>query len=183
MTASLPDRVRTSCAWVAGRARSVCVEEAAIEGYAATFPASIDATDVDPATQMIEGPTELRAAFAICLDAINFGSGWWPTIRKRPGHSGYFTIAAGVTERFRRGGAWSAAELIEIDAAAVAEVVGQNPDHPLMAAYAASLRDVGEHVTAEHGGRFMEVVEAACGSAPALPRCATGSGSPPSPTT
>lgn len=144
------------------------VEESAIEAYTATLPASIDSPDLDPATQITEGDLELHAAFAICLDAINFGSGWWSTIRKRPGHSGYFTIAAGVTERFRKNGAWSTEELTEMVAADVAEVVGQDPDHPLMADFAASLRDVGEHVLGDHGGRFGAVVEAAAGSALAL---------------
>ena len=162
------DEVRAACAWVAGRARSVSIDGAAIEAYAATLPASLEKPEPDPATQIAGGDLELRAAFVICLDAINFGSGWWPTIRKRPGHSGYFTIAAGVTERFHRRGPWSAAELTEISAAEVARVVGQDPEHPLMAGYAASLRDVGRRVVAEHGGRFAAVVEAAGGTAPAL---------------
>ena len=166
--ASLPDRVRAACAWVANRSRSVSVDEAAIDAYAGTLSPLLDPSEPDPATEIVEGDPELRASFVICLDAINFGSGWWPTIRKRPGRSGYFTIAAGVTERFRRSGAWSAAELAEIAAADVARVVGQDPDHPLMADFATSLRDVGEHVAAEHGGRFMGVVESAGGSAPAL---------------
>jgi putative queuosine salvage protein len=167
-SASVPDQVRAACTWVAERARSVSTEESAIEAYAAALPASIDPPTSDPATQIVEGDLELRAAFAICLNAINFGSGWWPTIRKRPGHSGYFTIAAGVTERFRAKGAWSAAELTEMTAARIAEVVGQDPDHPLMADFAAALSDVGEHVRAEHGGRFTAVVEVAGESAPAL---------------
>jgi putative queuosine salvage protein len=162
------DRVRNACAWVAGRGRSVSVEEEAVAAYAETLPLVIDPPEPDPATEIVDGDVELRAAFVICLDAINFGSGWWPTIRKRPGHSGYFTIAAGVAERFRRGGAWSAAELTEIAAADIAEVVGQDPDHPLMADFAVSLRDVGEHVMTEHGGRFIGVLESARGSAPAL---------------
>jgi Potential Queuosine, Q, salvage protein family len=162
------DRVRTACAWVAARARSVCVDEDAIAAYAETLPTSLDPPQPDPATEIVEGDPELRAAFVICLDAINFGSGWWPTIRKRAGHSGYFTIAAGVTERFRRSGAWSAAELTQIAAVDIAEIVGQDPGHPLMTDFAASLRDVGEHVVTEHGGRFMGVVESAGGSAPAL---------------
>jgi Queuosine salvage protein len=166
--ATICDRAREACAWVAGRARSVSIEEDALEAYADTLPASPDPPQPDPATEIVAGDRELRAAFVICLDAINFGSGWWPTIRKRPGHSGYFTIAAGVAERFRRDGAWSAAELTAIAVADIAEVVGQDPDHPLMADYAASLRDVGEHVIAEHGSRFLGVVESAGGSAPAL---------------
>jgi Potential Queuosine, Q, salvage protein family len=165
---SVCDHVRTACAWVAGRARSVSVVEDAAEAYAATLPDSIDPPRPDPATEIVACDPELRAAFVVCLDAINFGSGWWPTIRKRPGCSGYFTIAAGVTERFRAVGAWSAEELTQLSAADVARVVDQDPEHPLMADYAASLRDVGENVLDEHGGRFLGVAEAAGGSAPAL---------------
>ncbi|HEX8689884.1 MAG TPA: queuosine salvage family protein [Solirubrobacterales bacterium] len=167
-TTNLCNRVRAACAWVAARAAAVSIDESTIEAYAAGLPAALDPPQADPATQIVEGDLELHAAFAICLDAINFGSGWWPTIRKRPGHSGYFTIAAAVTERFRDRGAWSAAELSGISAADVARVVGQDPEHPLMRDYAASLRDVGAHVSAEHGGSFAAVVEAAAGSAPAL---------------
>jgi hypothetical protein len=122
----------------------------------------------DPTTELVDGDREARAAFVLCLDAINFGSGWWPTIRKRPGHSGYFTIAAGLTERFRESGPWSAGELTELRAGEIAGVVGQDAAHPLMADYAAALNDVGERVGADHGGRFEAVVEAAQGSAPAL---------------
>jgi hypothetical protein len=165
-TACLPERVRDACAWVASRTRSVTVEEATIDAYAAGLPASLDPPDPDPETELTEGDVESRTAFVLCLGAINFGSGWWPTIRRRPGRSGYFTIAAGLAERFREG-AWAAAELTELSAADLARVLGQDPDHPLMAEYAASLRDVGEHLCAEHGGRFTSLA-AASGSAPAL---------------
>jgi Potential Queuosine, Q, salvage protein family len=164
---STSDRVRCACAWVASRSRSVRIEQDLIEEYAAALGAPPAATP-DWATQFAEGDREARATFVVCLDAINFGSGWWPTIRKRPGLSGYSTIASGVTERFRASGAWSAGELCGIDAAAIARVVGQDPEHPLMERYAAALRDVGEHVLADHGGSFETAVEAAGGSAAAL---------------
>lgn len=161
-----PDRVRAACAWVASRSQSVQIEQNRIEDYAAALAAAPVAPDL--ATHFAEGNREARAAFVVCLDAINFGSGWWPTIRKRPGLSGYSTIAAGVTERFRAAGGWSAAELAELAAAGIAVVVGQDSGHPLMERYAAALRDVGEHVHSEHGGSFEALVEAANGSAPAL---------------
>jgi hypothetical protein len=164
----IPDQVRAACAWVAGRAHSVRVERGAIDAYAAALPEGGDLPAPDPATQLLDGDREARAAFAICLNAINFGSGWWPTIRKRPGRSGYFTIAAGLTERFRMGGPWSARELSRISATEVAAVVGQDSGHLLMAQFAGSLRDVGEHLLAEHDGSFEAVVDAAAGSAVAL---------------
>jgi hypothetical protein len=162
---SIPDQVRAACAWVAGRAHSVRIERGAIEAYAALLPPAAELPDPDPATQLIDGDREARAAFAICLNAINFGSGWWPAIRKRPGHSGYFTIAAGLTERFRMGGPWTARELSTMSATEVAAVVGQDSSQLLMTQFATSLRDVGEHLLAEHGGRFGAVVEAAESSA------------------
>jgi len=174
MFSLISDRVRTASAWVAGRARRVRIEEGALQVYAGGLPAVAESPPPDPATELVGGDRESRIAFALCLDAINFGSGWWPTIRKRPGRSGYFTIAAGLTERFRDNGPWSAAELAELRAADIAAVVGQEADHPLMADYAATLNDVGERVSADHDGRFEAVVEAAQGSAPALANLLAG---------
>src|SRR5690242_9808770 len=156
---SLPDEVRAGCAWVMERAQRVRVDGERIAGYAAGLVEAGDSAIAGRAPWADE--PESAAAFAICMNAINFGSGWWPTIRKRPGHSGYATIAAGMTERFAAEGRWSAEELSAMDAAAVAAAVGQDPEHPLMEQFAAALRDVGEHLQAEHGGRFLGPVEAA----------------------
>jgi hypothetical protein len=158
---SLPDEVRASCAWVAERARFVRVEVGAIQAYAAGLAGAEQEEPASPADP------EATAAFAICMNAINFGSGWWPTIRKRPGHSGYATMAAGVEERFGGAGPWTAAELVAMDAKTIAAVVGQHPEHPLMVQFAAALSDVGEHLLSDHGGRYLGVIGAAI-SIPAL---------------
>jgi hypothetical protein len=81
--------------------------------------------------------------------------------------SGYSTIAAGVTDRFRFEGAWSAEELTDIGGAVIAATLGQDPAHPLMEQFAASLRDVGGHLVADHDGRFETMVDTA-GSAAAF---------------
>jgi len=161
---SLPEEVRAACAWVAERPRSVRIDEEAIEEYAAGLPQP--GADDEPAS-FTDHP-ETAAAFAICMNAINFGSGWWPTIRKRPGHSGYATMAAGVSERFASAGPWSVEELRALDAKTIAEVVGQDPEHPLMPQFAAALRDVGSHIRADFGGCFLGPVEAAA----SIPRLA-----------
>jgi hypothetical protein len=163
----LVDRVREACSRVAARSRSVRIEEEALGALALALDAIAPAPP-EPAAELPVDGREAGAAFVLCLDAINFGSGWWPTISKRAGLSGYATIAAGIEGRFRAAGPWPAAELSELDAAAIAGAVGQDPEHPLMADYAAALRDVGEHVAAEHDGRFAGVLDAATGSAPAL---------------
>jgi hypothetical protein len=95
------------------------------------------------------------------LDAINFGSGWFPTLRKRPGMSGYRTVAAAFAEH----GRWSNADLRALDAAAVAAVLGQDAHHPLMRLYAEALRELGRFL----GDRSaLDLVEAAGGSAERL---------------
>lgn len=163
---SLPDEVRAACAWVVERARFVRIDETKIGGYAAGLATM---ATPDPACDRSgwRGDPEAAAAFAICMNAINFGSGWWPTIRKRPGHSGYGTMATGVEERFAAEGPWTAAELVAMDAEAIASVVDQDTQHPLMAQFAAALGDVGGRLLSEHNGRFLGVVEGA-DSIPAL---------------
>ncbi len=161
---TLVDEIREGCAWVAARARHVEIAAHAVAAYAAALPVPGDAADEPP----VEGPPELRAAFHLTLDAINFGSGWFPTLRKRAGRSGYWTVALGLRDRFAAHGAWSARELREIDTATVAAVLGQDPDHELMALFARSLNDLGAQVGDEHDGRFLGPVEQAGGSAVAL---------------
>lgn len=164
---ALPDEVRAACAAVVDRARHVRIEEGAIEGYAAALPAP-GPPEPDPRLELPGADREARAAFAVCLDAVNFGSGWWPTIRKRPGHSGFFTVAAGLADRFRGRGAWPAAELAALTAADVAAVLNQDPGHPLMADFAAALRDVGARLLADYGGSFTAAVDSVPATAPAL---------------
>jgi hypothetical protein len=54
---SLPDRVRSACEWVAGRARSVQIETEAIAAYAAALPESTDLPQPDPATELLSAAT------------------------------------------------------------------------------------------------------------------------------
>jgi hypothetical protein len=162
--------LRDACAAVAHRARHVEVVEAAIPDCAADLQELAPSAVSDPGAHLSTATREQLAAFWITLDAINFGSGWFPTLRKRDGRSGYFTIATGVRERFERAGPWSAAELCAISAAEIASVLGQDPDHELMELFASSLRDLGARVTAESGGCFAAVVDAAGKSAIELAR-------------
>jgi hypothetical protein len=158
--------LRLACAAVARQAAQVAVVDGAIEAYAASLPPHGDG---DGAEEQPPGATrEDLAAFWLTLDAINFGSGWFPTLKKRDGRSGYATIATALTERFAAAGPWHARQLAEIDAATLAKVFGQDPQHELMALFAASLRDLGAHVADEHGGCFAAVADAAAGSAVAL---------------
>jgi hypothetical protein len=161
--------LREACAFVAGQASAVALVAAGIPAYANRL--ALAAPTSMPGDEQLPGAgREDLAAFWLTLDAINFGSGWFPTLRKRGGQSGYTTIAAALRDRFRSAGPWSPPELAEIDAATVARVMNQDPAHELMALYADSLRDLGTRVAAEHGGSFAAVADAAAGSAVSVAR-------------
>lgn len=134
----LLDEVRTHCAELAANARWVQID---LERLGDVWEAP--QSELDPERHYLEGSTEDVASYMLTLDAINFGSGWFPTLRKRPGCSGYFTVAWSLADRWREHGAWSPAELRHLDGATVARVLGQEPGHELMELYAQALRDLG----------------------------------------
>jgi hypothetical protein len=144
----------------------VRIDHRAIPGYAAGLDLHTagQGSGEAPGT----GTVEEHAAFWITLDAINFGSGWFPTLKKRPGHSGYFTVAAGLRERFERHGPWSPSELTSVTGDELAKTLGQHPEHELMGLFADSLNDLGRHLTAEHGGSFAGLVDSTDDSAKTL---------------
>jgi hypothetical protein len=162
----LLDLLRSECARISEHARHVQLERTAIARYAASLPAPrplrLPPEPVEPAAR------DAAAAYWVTLDAINFGSGWFPTLRKPPGRSGYRTIAEALRRRFECEGPWSAAQLRAITAGELSDVFGQDPGHPLMSLFAASLSDLGEHLEAECGASFLTLVDGAGGSAAAL---------------
>src|SRR3954454_3482471 len=139
----LSDRVRAECAQIAAGARSVAIDLDALEALDPGAPPELDAE-----RHYLEGEPEDVATYILALDAINFGSGWFPTIRKRRGPdgtavSGYFTVAWGVADRFRALGPWTNAELRAMPTEEVSDVLGQPRDHELMALFAQALRQLG----------------------------------------
>jgi len=166
--------LRAACATVVERATHVRIEYERIPGYVGTLPIDVPVSGPDPEAHLTEAPREELAAYWLTLDAINYGSGWFPTLRKPGGRSGYFTIATALTERFTTRGSWSAARLADIDAVEIAGTLRQDPDHELMALFADSLNDLGRQVSDEHGGRFADVVDAAGSSAVTLVQTLSG---------
>ncbi|MDQ8045550.1 MAG: queuosine salvage family protein [Solirubrobacteraceae bacterium] len=156
----LTDSVREHCAATAGTAKSVrIVPDRLVE----LTPEPVGPPE--PEIHFLDGSREDVARYVLCLTAINFGSGWWPTITKRPGMSGYFTMATGLTERFRAHGAWSNDELRRLTTAEIAEALGQDPGHDLMSLYTDALRQLGRWLADRPA---TAVIDAAGGSAESL---------------
>jgi hypothetical protein len=165
----LCDDVRRDCAEVAGRARWVTIDTDALARLDPDpGPAGVG---LDPACHYLEGEPEAVAAYMLALDAINFGSGWFPTLRKRPGCSGYTTIAWSLADHFRGVGFWSAIALRGVRAEDLGPLLGQAPDHELIGLYAQALRGLGRFL----GDRTaLELVGEAGGSAERLAEMLAG---------
>ena len=155
----LTDRVRLHCAGVAATARHV-----AIDPRAQVAPGGI--SGLNPTLHFLEGSRADVARYVLILDAINFGSGWFGTLRTDPGEDDLTTITRRLTEHARAGEPWTAMQLRALDAAQVAHVLGQDPGHELMELYARALVDLGGWLGARGA---LEAIEAeGGGSAPRL---------------
>src|SRR6476659_2279269 len=154
---ALGQEVREGCAAIARDARSVRIDLDALEALDPGPP-----PELDPQRHYLEGPAHDVAAYLLVLDAINFGSGWFPTLKKRPGCSGYFTVAWSLADRWRAGAGWTNAQLRAMRAEEVADTLGQARDHELMALFAQALRELGGFLGDR---RPLDLVAAAGGSA------------------
>jgi hypothetical protein len=134
----LCDAVRENAAAIAADARWVRID---LDRVGEIEPGP--RPELDPERHYLEGSREDVAAYLLTLDAINFGSGWFPTLHKRAGCSGYYTVSWALADRFRVQGPWSNDELRSIGADELADVLGQERGHELMDLYAAALRQLG----------------------------------------
>ena len=157
---SLTDEVRASAREIAANARHVTIDADRLSDLDPGEPPALDAEH-----HYLEGPPEDVADYMLVLDSINFGSGWFPTLRKRPGMSGYFTVASSLADHWRAHGGWSAGELRTLKVEDLAAVLGQPADHELMGLYAEALRDLGRFLNAR---RALDLVAEANGSAERL---------------
>jgi hypothetical protein len=164
--------VRRAADAIASNAASVRIQNDAIAQYAAQLPLAVARQpQLDPATHYLADRAG-TLAFVLQLDAINFGSGYFPRLRKRPGLSGYFTVASSLKDEFERRGPLSAADLRALTAVDLTRMMGQDPGDAdvgeLMGLFARALNDLGGCVEERYGGSFEALVDAAHGSAETL---------------
>jgi len=160
------DSLREVCAWIAARSTVVQVVEERIDSYALGLgsPPSVAQNVSRPPSAPQDG-REAEAAYWLTLDAVNFGSGWFPSLRKRREPTGYRTIAAGIRRRFEAEGRWTAAQLADLTEAELASWLDQDPEQELVGLMVKSLRDLGENVQRLYGRSFAALVDSAGGSA------------------
>lgn len=164
------DEIRAAAAEVARRAKHVRLIEDRIAPYAASLAAEGLPDLVYDADHHAEGSAADVAAFHLVLDTINFGSGYFPQLRKRPGMSGYYTVSTSLKERWEERGPFSGPELRMLRTAECAAIFGQQanpgPAQELMALFAQALNDLGDWL----GRRYDDdplgpIAEARCSAA------------------
>jgi hypothetical protein len=148
------DRIRAAAAEVAQQAKFVHLVDAQIAPYAASLVADGLPTPVYDTVNHARGSVAETVAFLLTLDTVNFGSGYFPHLRKRPGMSGYLTLASSLKERWEREGPLTGTELRALAAADCVVLFGQEgnagPAQELMALFAKALNDLGTWL----GGRY-----------------------------
>jgi hypothetical protein len=162
------DEVRAHAARLAAAAQFVRIQEDRLPPYALTLPLEeTRAPELDPLTHYL-GEPDATLAYLVTLDAINFGSGYFPHLEKRAGLSGYFTVAACLKD------AWpmTVEDLRRLQPADCARIFGQSaPDSAvdeLMGLFAHALNDLGELIAARYRGSFGALIDAANHSAEQL---------------
>jgi hypothetical protein len=166
------DRIRSAVAEVARRAKLVRLIDTQVAPYAASLAAAEIPTPVYDTEHHARGSVADTVAFQLVLDTVNFGSGYFPHLRKRPGMSGYFTVATSLKERWERDGPLSGAELRAIDPDDCALLFGQEgntgPAQELMALFAQALNDLGAWLGKRYDDDLLGPIEDANHSAARL---------------
>lgn len=142
-----------------------------LASYAASFPVGeLGRGDADPGRRR-QGDDEATASFVMALDAVNFGSGYFPYLRKRPGMSGYHTVATCLQEYVDATGPLTAGRLRRFTVEDCSQVFGQELDgglqQELMQRFATAFVDLGAELE-RYDGTFCGFVAAAGHSAARL---------------
>jgi len=172
MLETIFDQIREACKAVAGRSTHVRINYDKIPAYASSLPVEkTTAPQLDSNCHFL-GRKNDTVAFLLVLDSINFGSGYFPHLRKRPGMSGYFTIASSLHDFCLANGPPAADQLAAITAEECTQIFDQDPNDKiigeLMAHFSAALNDLGRYLLNRFKGSFTDLVEAADASAARL---------------
>lgn len=170
--ADLFDRIRDDCRYVAAHAAHVRIRDDRLKEYALALGAPDPAQTLDDGHHFTSRDAEGLAAYIMTLEAVNFGSGFeealvaegWP----RRDNSIYFTVSTALKEAFIRDGVWDAQRLCRAgveDMHDLFHLPRARMGQAVAALFASSLNELGMMVSSEYDGRFMNVIDAAGGSA------------------
>ena len=172
MTESITDQIRSACRAVSERANWVRIDTDRIAEYTRELPVADAIHPTHDATCHYLDRGEDTLAFFLTLDSVNFNSGYNPHLKKRPGMSGYFTVASALNDYFAANGPLSAGELVHLTVSDCNRIFDQDPANPvageLMHHFTLALNDLGLLLIEKYDSRFTDLVLAADNSAEKL---------------
>lgn len=175
MRASFTDNIRTATADVARQARFVRLNEARIAPFTQELLQSRKAqmTDLDQQTLGGGNTAEDKIAYALALDAVNFGSGYFELAKQSGVALEYADLALHLRRAFNDRGWGDAAHWVSVSAADCHDVFHIPPSaharlDELMILFARHLNEAGIRLRGEYGGKAAHLLQAAGGSAEAL---------------
>lgn len=169
MAESIFDQIRATCEKVANRASHVQINYDRISSYASSLPVEKALKPRLDADCHYLGRQKDTLSFLLILDTINFGSGYFPHLSKRPGMSGYFTTASSLNDFFAMNGPLSCGQLVALTVDQCTRIFGQDPANltirELMQHFATALNELGRYLLDHFNGSFTGLVEGAQSSA------------------
>ncbi|KAF1081157.1 MAG: hypothetical protein GQF41_2425 [Candidatus Rifleibacterium amylolyticum] len=169
---SVFDEIRSSCRYLAEQAEFVSIDQDFLDEYARQLPIEVALNPVMETENHFCGDAEQTLAYFITLDSINFGSGYFDSLRLDKDKTGYFTVASRLKAESIRLGGFSAAWLCNVDVAACCRIFEQNLADPLpgelMRLFAEALNQLGRLLEDQYDGSFTSFIETAGFSAASL---------------
>ncbi len=166
----LLDEIRAACQQVAKNPQYVFINYESLDYYAKSLNFAELKKPVYDSYHHLLADDNSTLAYIIVLNSINFGSGYFPNLKKNDGMSGYFTIAYNLKEYFVEHGSFSPQELTHIKTTQLVKIFKQenNPQIiDLMDLFTKALNDLGDYTLAEFGS-FSKLILAAKNSAEQL---------------
>ena len=169
---TLFDQVRASCARVTNKADYVSINLELLHDYAETLTQTPDDTPFYDTEHHFLGNEAETVAYILILDTINFGSGYFPFLKKREALSGYFTVSTSLKDWFEQKGPPTPEQLANLELHEVAAIFQQPLKHPgnkeLMQLFTQALNDLGALLTQHYNSKYTTLIQKAEHSANTL---------------
>ena len=166
------DEIRAKAKQVALAAKHITIRKDRIATYIQQLPTQkIDNPPLDPTCHYV-GYGYDTLSFFLSLEAINFGSGYFPYLKNSVEGSGYFTVAKAWKKYYDKHAPIAATTLAQLTTADCLQIFGQEKDNipirELMTHFAIALNQLGEFLLIHFDGQVRNLFEEANHSAEKL---------------
>ncbi len=164
------DDIRFAVKRASTNSRHVFINHSSLHSYAKSLNFAEIIKPVYDSKHHLLADEDSTLAYIIILNTINFGSGYFPVLKKNEGMSGYFTIAYNLKEYFLQDGSPSPQDLANISIKEICQIFKQDDKQQiieLMQLFATALNDLGKFVQTNYGS-YKEMLLAANNSAERL---------------